>query len=107
MNVDPFKVVGLISALFAIGDKVYTYVQRWRQSRLLKKSTKSGLDRFKLNRPGSDHIRASWLVSFFKKAPATRLTSANLKKATIHQLVRMVPQPQGFLKNEFFFVTGS
>lgn len=50
MDVDLFKIVGLVSALFAIGDKVYTYAQKWRESRrqsLFKKSTKSGLAPFR------------------------------------------------------------
>jgi hypothetical protein len=95
MNVDPFKIVGLISALFAIGDKVYTYAQKWRESRrkpLLKKS--SAFSKFFKKDKG-----ARPTLSLKKeKSPMNRLSGdmgmpfrAFLKKAKITAMER--PQP--------------
>jgi hypothetical protein len=56
MDVDLFKIVGLISALFAIGEKVYTYAKKWRESHrqaLLKKTTQGSLDYFEEYKPHS------------------------------------------------------
>ena len=33
MDIDPFKILAAIGTLFTIGDKLYTYAKKWRESR--------------------------------------------------------------------------